>query len=179
MKQKINTLNVCLSALFTAIIAVFSQIAVPFPSQVPLTLQTFAIALCGYVLGVKWGLTSIAAYIFLGAVGVPVFAGFKGGIQTLFGVTGGFIYGFVFLTFLCGISLLFKRKLTKVTFGILGLIICHLLGVIQFSVVYKTNFIAAFLMVSGPYLLKDVISVIGALFLSVYLKKIINKILLF
>ena len=72
---KKRTLRLITAALFTAITAVLSQTAIPTPFDVPLTLQTFAVALCGYVLGVKWGLASTAAYILLGTVGVPVFSG--------------------------------------------------------------------------------------------------------
>lgn len=60
---KKRTLRLITAALFTAITAVLSQTAIPTPFDVPLTLQTFAVALCGYVLGVKWGLASTAAYI--------------------------------------------------------------------------------------------------------------------
>ena len=91
-----RTLNLIMAALFTAITAVLSQTAIPTPFDVPLTLQTFAVALCGYALGVKWGLASIATYILLGVCGVPVFSGFKSGAQVLFGATGGFIFGFLF-----------------------------------------------------------------------------------
>ena len=82
--KKTRTQKMILAALFTAVIAVLSQTAIPTPFDVPLTLQTFAVALCGYTLGIKWGVASVAAYILLGAVGVPVFSGFKGGAQVLF-----------------------------------------------------------------------------------------------
>ena len=85
-----RTLNLTLAALFTAVTAVLSQTAIPTPFDVPLTLQTFAVALCGYTLGIKWGLASILTYILLGTAGVPVFSGFRGGVQVLFGATGGF-----------------------------------------------------------------------------------------
>ena len=68
MKKRI--LNITFAALFTAITAALSQAAIPTPFGVPLTLQTFAVALCGYVLGIKWGLASIITYILLGAFGV-------------------------------------------------------------------------------------------------------------
>ena len=66
-------------AMFTAVVAVLSQIAIPMPSGVPVTLQTLAVALCGYVLGSKKGAVSLLVYALLGAVGAPVFANFKGG----------------------------------------------------------------------------------------------------
>ena len=173
---KKNTLNLVTAALFTALTAVCSQIAVSMPTQVALTLQTFAVALCGYVLGIKWGLASIITYILLGTVGVPLFSGFKGGPQVLFGPSGGFIFGFILFVLLCGVSLLIKNKALKLVLGLGGLSVCHILGIIQFAVVYKTDIISSFLMVSAPYLIKDVISVAAAFFLSIYIRKLLSKI---
>lgn len=173
---KKNTLSLVIAAMFTAITVVCSQIAIPMPTQVSLTLQTFAVALCGYVLGIKWGLASIITYVLLGTVGVPVFSGFKGGIQVIFGASGGFIFGFIFFVGLCGASLLLKNKALKLLIGLGGLAVCHILGVIQFAVVYKTDLISSFLMVSAPYLIKDVISVAAAFFLSLYIRKLLVKI---
>ena len=173
---KKNTLNLVTAALFTALTAVCSQIAVPMPTQVSLTLQTFAVALCGYVLGIKWGLASIITYIILGTVGVPLFSGFKGGPQVLFGPSGGFIFGLILFVLLCGVSLLIKNKALKLVLGLGGLLVCHILGIIQFAVVYKTDIISSFLMVSAPYLIKDVISVAAAFFLSIYIRKLLTKI---
>ena len=174
--SKKNTLSLVTAALFTALTAVCSQIAIPMPTEVALTLQTFAVALCGYVLGIKWGLASIITYLLLGTVGVPVFSGFKGGVQVLFGASGGFIFGFIFFVLICGASLFINNKALKVLVGLGGLAVCHLLGVIQFAVVYKTDFISSFLMVSAPYLIKDIISVAAALFLSLYVRKLLTKI---
>ena len=67
-------------AVFAAVMAVLSQISIPLPTGVPVTLQTFAVALCGYTLGVSMGGTALAVYLAIGAVGVPVFAGFGGGV---------------------------------------------------------------------------------------------------
>ena len=172
---KKRTLKLITAALFTAITAVLSQTAIPTPFDVPLTLQTFAVALCGYVLGVKWGLASIAAYILLGTVGVPVFSGFRGGVQVLFGATGGFIFGFLFLTGLCGVGELIKNKYLKILPGFAGLAICHIWGSLQYALIYKMKFVPAFLLVSAPYLIKDIISVAAAFLLAVYIKKLLLK----
>ena len=173
---KNNTLSLVTAALFTALIVVCSQIAIPMPTQVSLTLQTFGVALCGYVLGVKWGLASIITYVLLGTVGVPVFSGFRGGVQVLFGASGGVIFGFIYIVLLCGISLLVKNKGLKLLLGLGGLVICHIIGIIQFAIVYKTDIISSFLMVSAPYLIKDIISVALAFFLSLYIRKLLSKI---
>ena len=89
-------------ALFAALTAVLSQISIPLPSGVPLTLQTFAVAFAGFFLGWKYGLAAIGVYVALGACGAPVFAGFTGGAYKLIGVTGGFIWGFFPLVALVG-----------------------------------------------------------------------------
>lgn len=171
-----RTVNLVLAALFTAVTAVLSQTAIPTPFDVPLTLQTFAVALCGYTLGIKWGMASIAAYILLGTVGVPVFSGFRGGAQVLFGATGGFIFGFLLLTLFCGFCELIKNKYLKFLPGLAGLALCHIWGTAQYAVIYKMKPVPTFLLVSVPYLIKDVLSVIAAYILSVYIIKLIKKI---
>ena len=74
--------------VMTAIIAVLSQITIPLPTHVPVTLQTFAVALAGYFLGWKGGAVSALVYGLLGAIGVPVFAGWSGGFSVIVGYTG-------------------------------------------------------------------------------------------
>lgn len=101
-RQKITTIVLC--ALFAAITAILSQIAIPMPSGVPVTLQTFAIALCGFYLCTARATVSTVVYVLLGAVGVPVFSGFKGGIASIVGPTGGFIIGFIAMAAISGIA---------------------------------------------------------------------------
>ncbi|MDF2609615.1 MAG: hypothetical protein K0R92_1089 [Lachnospiraceae bacterium] len=159
------------TAMFASIIVILSQIAIPLPFGVPITLQTFAIALCGYVLGLKFGLLSTAVYIMLGAIGLPVFANFKGGFQALFGMTGGFIFGFLFLVGFCGLHIKFRNKMLGVLLGILGLAMCHILGVIQFSAVTSTPLGESLFFVSFPFLVKDIISIVAAYFISLVVRK--------
>ncbi len=159
-------------AMFTAVLSVLSIISIPMPSGVPITLQTFAVALCGYVLGYKRGTAATALYILIGTVGVPVFAGMTGGPSWLVGYSGGFIWGFLGMTFLCGLAA--KKTLpvvAKVALGIAGLAVCHLLGVIQFAVIAHVALPASFVTVSVPYIVKDVISVVGAYAVSLPLRK--------
>ncbi len=152
---KHNTKLLILSALFTAVICVFSQIMVPTPI-LPVTLQVFGICLCGYLLGAKFSILSVLCYILLGAVGLPVFYGFQGGAHHLLSFTGGFILGFLPLAFCCGIFKNSKSNILKIGFGVLGVIICHLMGVLQFSLVSSNGFFESFLIASLPYLLKDI-----------------------
>lgn len=173
--QKNTVVNLVLTGVFAAITVVLTFISIPMPSGVPITLQTFAVALCGYMLGMKFGTAAIGVYVALGAVGVPVFAGFTGGIGSIVGMTGGFIWGFIPMAFLCGLGCIFKNKFAAAGFGVLGLAVCHVLGVLQFSVVTGTDFIASFLLVSAPYLIKDVVSVAVALALTALLNVTLRK----
>ena len=96
-KMKISTKTIVTVGMFTAVLAVLSILQIPMPTGVPITLQTFAMALCGYVLGWQSGVAATLLYIVLGTVGVPIFAGMSAGPGVLFGYTGGFIFGFIFL----------------------------------------------------------------------------------
>ena len=95
--MKISTKTIVTVGMFTAVLAVLSILQIPMPTGVPITLQTFAMALCGYVLGWQLGISATLLYIVLGTVGVPIFAGMSAGPGVLFGYTGGFIFGFIFL----------------------------------------------------------------------------------
>ncbi|MGN0115602.1 MAG: biotin transporter BioY [Acutalibacteraceae bacterium] len=183
-KRTSPILMIILAAMFAAIGAVTSWISIPMPSGVPITLQTFGMALIGYTLGYKYGTLSVGVYVALGAIGVPVFSGFKGGFGVIAGPTGGFIIGFIFMAAICGLCRLNKIKslgnvpkiIISIALGIIGLLVCHLLGVIQFMLLFKNNFIASALTVSIPYLIKDIISVVAAYFVSVAAGALIEKI---
>ena len=171
MKQKISTRSIVAVGVFAAVIAVLSQISIPMPSQVPVTLQTFAIALAGYVLGWKRGLGAVVIYVLLGAVGVPVFANFTAGFQILMGPTGGFIFGFFGMAVLCGIGGKQKNKPLAILLSLSGLAVCHLAGALQFSMITSTSIGQALLIASVPYLIKDVISLVIAYVAGTILRK--------
>lgn len=158
--------------VMAAIIAVLSQITIPLPTHVPVTLQTFAVALAGYFLGWQGGAAAALVYALLGAVGVPVFAGWSGGFGVITGYTGGFIYGFIVMAFLCGLGAKFcsnkiSGKVIAIALGIAGLACDHLLGAIQYAVIANISLGKSILLVSVPYLVKDVISVVAAYLISI------------
>ena len=80
-------------SFFAIVIAIGSWISIP--TMIPFTLQTFAVFITVGILGGKRGAAAVSLYILLGVVGIPVFAGFKGGIGVLLGNTGGYILGFL------------------------------------------------------------------------------------
>ncbi len=156
-KNRIKQITVI--ALFTAVTAVMAQISVPMPFGVPLTMQVFAAALCGYSLGTGGGAAAIGVYIVLGAVGMPVFSNFTGGVGVLIGKTGGFIWGFPVLAALCGTAR--RRKILNAALSSLGLIVCYLLGTAQFSLLTSGGiFTSAAVFV--PFFLKDAVMLAAA-----------------
>lgn len=175
-----TTKNMAFTGLFVAIIAILSQISIPTPTNVPITLQTFAIALAGYFLGAKLGTASVVVYVLLGTVGIPVFANFKGGISAITGYTGGFLYGFIFLALFAGLGVAIfksgaKRYVLASVFGIIGLCITHLLGAIQYATLASLTLWQSLLAVTVPFLIKDIVSVILAFALSEVVSKRLIK----
>lgn len=173
-KRRILTKRLVLTGMFAAVLAVLSQIAIPMPSGVPITLQTFAVALTGFVLGWKMGTAAVLIYVLIGALGVPVFSGFGAGVGVLFGKTGGFLFGFPFMAFFCGLGAGGKGRVRPVVLAAVGLAICHCLGILQFSILMGMPFAESALLVSLPYLAKDAVSVALACFGGAVLRRALH-----
>lgn len=162
MKTQSSIQKLVMTGMLAAVMAVMSQIQFPLPSGVPVTMQTFAMALAGYILGWRYGLASTAVYILLGAAGVPVFAGFSGGLSFTVSPAGGYIWGFLPMVALCGLGYEKRNIPMLIGLSVAGLACCHILGVIQLSIVTGLEPWAAFLAGSAPYLIKDLVSMAAA-----------------
>ena len=175
--KKISVRAICFTAMFAAIISALSILEIPTPWGVPFTLQTFAIALCGYVLGKKYGTIATAIYVILGAIGAPVYAGMSAGFGVLFGPTGGYIIGFIFMALFCGLAYDFFGKknavgiILSIVFSFVGLAFCHGFGIVQLKNYYEMTWAAAAMAGTVPYLLKDIISMAVAFALAVAVRK--------
>lgn len=169
--KRVNLSRIVRAALFAAVTAILAQLAIPMPSGVPVTLQTFAVALTGYILGGYTGAVSIGVYIALGAVGLPVFASMRGGAAVITGATGGFIVGFLPMAMLCGLALKFRNAPAKIALSSAGLLCCHVTGVLWYAVVAGNAVIPSFLLISAPYLLKDAVSVALAYIAATQIRK--------
>ncbi len=151
-------------AVAVALTAALSQISIPLPSGVPLTLQTFAVALTGFFLGCRYGLAAVGVYVLLGVCGAPVFASFTGGAYKLADLTGGFIWGFFPVVALAGMGSSRPLSPVSIFLALTGLALCHMLGVGQYALVTGNPLPAAAVAVSLPYIAKDVLSVLLAAF---------------
>ena len=178
-KKRIEVKDLALMGFCAAFIAICAFISVP--TAVPFTLQTFAIFFVLLILGGKKGTITIATYILIGAIGIPVFAGFKGGIGVLFGLTGGYIMGFI----LTGIIYLFMtlKKDTKLWVKILalviGLICCYVYGTLWFVHIYTRDtgaisILQALTWCVLPFIPFDAIKLAAAVLISNRVQKIIR-----
>lgn len=177
--QNKNLKSIIYISLFVAIIAVCSWISVPL--AVPFTLQTFAISAAVCILGTKKSTISVIVYILLGAVGVPVFSGFKGGVGAILGPTGGYIIGFIFMTIISGILIKkFGRKFLPMLVSlVIGLLVCYAFGTTWFIYVYTStkgsiSIVSALCMCVFPYIIPDIIKFCVAILISKRLYKFVN-----
>ena len=151
-------------AVFAVIMAICSWISIP--AQVPFTLQTFAVFLAFGVLGGKRGTMAVLVYILLGAVGIPVFAGFTGGIGVLMGNTGGYILGFLgsALVMWALEKLPGKRSVIQIISMLAGLLVCYAFGTLWFMEVYagttgKVGLITVLGWCVIPFIIPDLIKI--------------------
>lgn len=172
----ISTKTLTYTALFAVLITICAWLSIP--TIVPFTLQTFAVFLALLVLGGKAGTLSVIVYLLMGAVGLPVFAGMKGGLGSLLGTTGGYLLGFIALALVYwGMTTLLGQKFwVELTALILGQALCYALGTAWFVVVYSqttgaVGFATALSWCVIPYILPDA----GKLVAAVLLRKRIGK----
>lgn len=138
MEKRNRTLDVVYIGMSVALIAICAWIRISV-FAVPFTMQTFAVFAVVGLLGFSRGVIAVVVYLLLGAVGVPVFSGFSGGVGTLLGPTGGYIIGFVFSALIAGLFMKFLgKKLWVMIVGMaLGLLACYAFGTAWFMVVYS------------------------------------------
>ncbi len=169
--RKTKFTNPVLAAVMVAFISVCSQIAIVLPSGLPLTLQTLAITVCGFLLGAKWGCIAVLVYIFSGLLGIPVFSSFGSGFHYVIGPTGGFILGFLPLCFFCAVSENFKKPILKILFVTAGILILYITGCVWYSVFTKTPLILSFTAVVLPFIPKDILCAISGFFVAFKIKR--------
>ena len=173
---KTKTYDLAYLAIFAVLIAICSWISIPM--TVPFTLQTFGVFIAAGVLGGKRGTLSVLVFILLGAVGIPVFANFSGGIGVLVGPTGGYIIGFLFsaLVMWAMEKLPGKKSIMQIVSMVVGLVVCYAFGTAWFMVVYgKANGPVGLVTALGwcvfPFIIPDLIKIALAYVLSRKLRK--------
>lgn len=154
-------------ALFAAMMALCAWIGIPLGHTV-FTMQTFGVLLALGVLGGKRGTISILCYLLLGAAGLPVFSGFRGGIGAILGPTGGYLWGFL----ATGLVFWSLEKWSRPLAMAAGIAVCYACGTIWYMT-YTGGALAAVLAQTVlPYLIPDALKLVLALRLTKRLKKI-------
>lgn len=151
--------------LFAALIGAASQIALPI-QPVPVNLALLAVVSAGALLGAKYGTLSVVVYILLGAVGMPVFAGFRGGLSVLTGVTGGYIVGYAATAFVTGLVCQKTKKTLPVFLGMfVGTALCNAIGTAWFCLITGSSVTASISVCVLPYIPGDIFKIIGGIFI--------------
>lgn len=172
--------NAAYAAMFAALLAVCSWITVP--GTVPFTMQTFGVFCALLLLGGKLGTCSILLFILLGALGAPVFSGFRGGIGVLAGTTGGYIAGFLFtgLIFWAAVKLCGNSTAVKTAALAVGLAACYAFGTAWYVFLYtkstaEITFSAALLKCVVPFIIPDCAKLALALWIAPLLRRHIRS----
>ncbi len=189
--QRISTRDLVLTGMFTAIICVLSQVSINI-QPIPFTLGLFSIFLTGTLLSPRYALLSVMAYLLLGAFGLPVFAGFKGGVHALVGMTGGYLMAYPLVAFLTALScklarkykphgkkLLFNEKLFVPFVMFLSMTVslslCYLIGTAWFTFITGKTFYVALTLCVFPYILFDLFKIVLAISLSFLIRRATAK----
>jgi len=172
-----STKNWVSAAMMTAIIAILAQLSIPI-GPVPITLSVFGVYLAAGILGPKLGTISMIVYVFLGVIGVPVFANFSGGIHVLFGKTGGYLIGYIVATYFIG--KLFEKSKDKssryrsthfIIISLIGLIFIYLFGAVQLKLILHLSWLKAFEFGVVPFILLDIVKIVIASIIIIPIKQ--------
>jgi biotin transport system substrate-specific component len=159
-------------ALMAALTAVAAQITIPLP-PVPFTLQVLMVVLSGLLLGPRLGALAQGTYLLLGAAGLPVFAGFKGGLGALVGPTGGYLVSYPLAAALAGLAAVavarpgrFRAVLSGTAAGLLALVPIYGLGASWLASQAGLSPAAALAAGVLPFVLLDALKVVLAALLA-------------
>ena len=167
-----KTKNLVANSIFAAIICLFSVVTVPI-GAVPVTLSLFAVVVASIVLGAKNSAIAVLVYIFLGATGLPVFAGFGGGLSVIFGPTGGFILSYVPVCLIIG-SVSHKSSKHLYFSAFCALIVSYIMGTLWFCIVQSTTIASSVMVCVVPFVVFDIIKFVIALNIGKAVSKILK-----
>ena len=167
-----KTKDMCVIALMTALICIAAPLSVPV-GPIPISLATLIVYLAGAVLGWKKGLISIALYLLIGAVGVPVFSGYSGGLPKLVGVTGGYLIGYLPCVAATGFGVdRWGRKLWVWPVSmVVCTVMCYAVGTAWFMIQTQTALAGAMASCVIPFLPGDAAKIVVATVLGWELRK--------
>ena len=174
--KKSTVFNMTSCALMAALMCVLCPVSVPI-GPIPISLSILVILLTVYVLGTWRALVSYTVYLLLGAVGMPVFSGFQGGLAKLAGPTGGYLAGFWLMILVAGIIMeKGKRNLLVTILGMLvGVAIDYAVGTAWFVFLTESTVVHALDVCVYPFIPFDVAKIVIAVLLGSVVYKGLQK----
>lgn len=156
------TYKMAAAGLMTALLCILGPMTIAIPiSPVPISLQNLVIYLSVYILGWKLGSISYLIYLLLGLVGLPVLSGFTGGVGKLFGPTGGYLIGFIFMAVICGLFFeKFHNRALDLAGMALGTAAAYIFGTVWLAWQAGMNFEAALAAGVLPFIPGDLLKII-------------------
>ncbi len=155
----------CQLSLLLCMVIIMAQIKIDL-GYVPVTLQTLGLYLIALLTKPRHALYVSLCYIMMGAIGLPVFAGFTGGIGALINYSGGYIVAFPVMCFVSSCIGYDHGLLKKIGGCVLGTLICYIIGTAWFVYLTDMNLVSAIMMCVVPFLPGDALKIAGAVLLS-------------
>lgn len=157
-----KTRDIVLIGVFAAMICVFAPFSVPV-GPIPVSLASFAVYIAA-VLGAKKACAAVGIYILIGALGLPVFSGFSGGISKIAGLTGGYIIGYMFCALLSGIIIerAGNKKSAYPMAFIIGTAALYAFGTAWFMIQSGNGLYESLLACVIPFLIGDAVKIAAA-----------------
>ncbi|MDR0943542.1 MAG: biotin transporter BioY [Ruminococcus sp.] len=168
-----NVKMLCIAAILTAVMAVMSNIAIPF-SGIVLSLGTLGIFLTGMMLTPRYALLSTGAYLLLGICGAPIFASFSSGIGTFLGPTGGFLVAYPIMAFVTSLGFSREGIFRRIIAVIAALTVCYSLGGGWYAYYSGVGFVKSLTIVALPFILFDIGKAVLAMIISGSVKRLIK-----
>lgn len=170
MNNKVKVL--CILSVLLCILIILAQIKIDI-GYVPITLQTLGVYIIALVLRPKYSFYVTLAYIFMGAIGLPVFAGMTGGIGILLNYNGGYIFSFPIMAYFISLIGYQKDIVQKILACIIGTVICYTIGTVWFMYVMKMELMSSLMLCVIPFLFTDSLKIIISVLLSQKIKLIL------
>lgn len=173
-----KTKTMALIGVMAAVTCVLGPLSIAIPvSPVPISLTNLAVYFSIYVLGTKRGTISYLIYLLLGLVGLPVFSAFTGGVGKLFGPTGGYLIGFIFMAVICGVFIdkWEKQRWLHFVGMVIGTAVCYLFGTVWLAYLANMDFAAALAAGVIPYIPGDLAKIIIALIAGPAIRKQLKR----
>ena len=172
MEKKLTTYQMAVTALMAAVMCVLGPLTMPI-GAVPISLANFVICLTAWLLGPKFGTLSVAVYLCIGLIGVPVFSGYGAGLAKLAGPTGGYLVGYLLLALIGGLFIE-KSNGNPVVSGIglvLGDAACYVLGTAWFVFQMQCELGYALSVCVYPFIALDLAKIVVSCIVGALLRK--------